>query len=86
MFNCQDWWQQPLQWRLQMEVTVHLDGDPTIREEGFFASKVFDLQDRVKALEFENAELDKYNEELAERVKKLATQRPSGFRPRRNRR
>ena len=69
-----------------MEVTVHLDGDPTIREEVFFASKVFDLQDRVKALEFENAELVKYNEELAERVKKLATQRPSGFRPRRNRR
>ena len=69
-----------------MEVTVHLDGDPPIREEGFFASKVFDLQDRVKALEFENAELVKYNEELAERVKKLATQRPSGFRPRRNRR
>ncbi len=69
-----------------MEVTVHLDGDPAVREEGFFASKVFDLQDRVKALEFENAELVKYNEELAERVKKLATQRPSGFRPRRNRR
>ena len=69
-----------------MEVTVHLDGDPAIREEGFFASKVFDLQYRVKALEFENAELVKYNEELAERVKKLATQRPSGFRPRRNRR
>ena len=69
-----------------MEVTVHLDGDPTISEEGFFASKVFDLQDRVKALEFENAELVKYNEQLAERVKKLATPRPSGFRPRRNRR
>ena len=69
-----------------MEVTVHLDGDPAVREEGFFAAKVFDLQDRVKALEFENAELVKYNEELAERVKKLATQRPSGFRPRRNRR
>ena len=69
-----------------MEVTVHLDGDPTIREEGFFASKVFDLQDRVKALEFENAELVKSNEELRERVKKLANQRPSGFRPRRNRR
>ena len=69
-----------------MEVTVHLDGDPTIREEGFFASKVFDLQDRVKALEFENAELVKHNEELAQRVKKLASQRHSGFRPRRNKR
>jgi hypothetical protein len=69
-----------------MEVTVHLDGDPAVREEGFFASKVFDLQDRVKALEFENAELVKHNEELAQRVKKLASQRPSGFRPRRNKR
>ena len=69
-----------------MEVTVHLDGDPAVREEGFFASKVFDLQDRVKALEFENAELVKHNEELAQRVKKLASQSPSGFRPRRNKR
>ena len=69
-----------------MEVTVHLDGDPAVREEGFFASKVFDLQDRVKALEFENAELVKHNEELAQRGKKLASQRPSGFRPRRNKR
>ena len=67
-----------------MEVTVHLDGNPTVREESFFASKVFYLQVRVKALEFDNAELVKANEELAERVKKLATQRPSGFRPRRN--
>ena len=71
-----------------MEVTVHLDGDPTVREEGFFASKVFDLQDRVKALEFENAELVKYNEELAERVKKLGSRQPSwpkGYRPNRRR-
>ena len=69
-----------------MEVTVHLDGDPTIREEGFFASKVFDLQDQIKALEFENAELVKSNEELRERVKKLASRQPSwpkGYRPRR---
>ena len=69
-----------------MEVTVHLDGDPTVREEGFFASKVGDLLDRVKALEFENAELVKSNEELRERVKKLASRQPSwpkGYRPRR---
>ena len=71
-----------------MEVTVHLDGDPTVREEGFFASKVFDLQDRVKALEFENAELVKSNEELRERVKKLGSRQPSwpkGYRPNRRR-
>ena len=72
-----------------MEVTVHLDGDSTIREEGFFASKVFDLQDQIKALEFENAELVKSNEELRERVKKLGSRQPSwpkGYRPNRNRR
>ena len=69
-----------------MEVTVHLDGDPSIREEGFFASQVEGLRNLVHDLEWENAELVRANEELAERVKKLATQRPSGFRPRRNRR
>ena len=69
-----------------MEVTVHLDGDPAIREEGFFASKVEGLLSQTRGLEFDNAELAKANEELRERVKKLATQRPSGFRPRRNRR
>jgi len=86
MFNCQNWWQQLLQWRLQMEVTMHLDGNPAIREEGFFASKVKELENQVKVLGFDNAELVKANEELKERVKTLATQRPSGFRPRRNRR
>jgi|TARA_R110000796_G_scaffold43140_2_gene106087 hypothetical protein len=69
-----------------MEVTMHLDGNPAIREEGFFASKVKELENQVKVLGFDNAELVKANEELKERVKTLATQRPSGFRPRRNRR
>ena len=72
-----------------MEVTVHLDGDPAIREEGFFASKIQNLLDQVKALEFDNAELVKSNEELAERVKKLASRQPSwpkGYRPNRNNR
>ena len=69
-----------------MEGTMHLDGNPAIREEGFFASKVKELENQVKVLGFDNAELVKANEELKERVKTLATQRPSGFRPRRNRR
>tara|TARA_Y100000992_G_scaffold282431_1_gene230934 strand:- start:92 stop:307 length:216 start_codon:yes stop_codon:yes gene_type:complete len=71
-----------------MEVTVHLDGDPAVREEGFFASKVIGLQDQIKALEFENAELVKSNEELRERVKKLGSRQPSwpkGYRPNRRR-
>jgi hypothetical protein len=72
-----------------MEVTVHLDGDPAIREEGFFASKVVELENQVKALGYENAELVKTNEELGERVKKLASRQPSwpkGYRPNRNNR
>ena len=71
-----------------MEVTVHLDGDPAVREEGFFASKVIGLQDQIKALEFENAELVKSNEELRARVKKLGSRQPSwpkGYRPNRRR-
>jgi hypothetical protein len=72
-----------------MEVTVHLDGDPAIREEGFFAYKVVELENQVKALGYENAELVKTNEELGERVKKLASRQPSwpkGYRPNRNNR
>ena len=67
-----------------MEVTLHLDGNPAVREEGFFASQVSDLQDRVHDLEYDNAELVKTNEELAERVKKLASRQPTwpkGYRP-----
>ena len=69
-----------------MEVTVHLDGDPDIRVEGFFAAKAEKLESRVKELEFNNAELVKSNKELVERVDKLATRQPTwpkGYRPRR---
>ena len=71
-----------------MEVTVHLDGNPAVREEGFFESKVVTLENQIKALQFENAELVKFNEELRERVKKLASRQPSwpkGYRPNRRR-
>ena len=54
-----------------MEVTMYLDGDPTVREEGFFESKVTTLENTIKALQFDNAELVKANDELTERVKKL---------------
>ena len=72
-----------------MEVTVHLDGDPAIREEGFFASKVTELENQIKVFGFQNAELAKANEELRERVTKLASRQPSwpkGYRPNSNRR
>ena len=68
-----------------MEVTVHLDGNPAVREEGFFESKVVTLENQIKALQFENAELVRTADELAERVKKLASRQPTwpkGYRPR----
>ena len=46
-----------------MEVTVHLDGNPAVREEGFFESKVVTLENQIKALQFDNAELVKTNDE-----------------------
>ena len=69
-----------------MEVTVYLDGDPDIRVEGFFAAKVETLESRVKELEFDNAELVDINQELEDRVDKLASRLPAwpkGYRPRR---
>ena len=70
-----------------MEVTVHLDGNPAVREEGFFESKVVTLENQIKALQFENAELVRTADELAERVKKLASRQPAwpkGYVPRRH--
>ena len=69
-----------------MELTVHLDGNPTIREEGFFESKVTTLENQIKALQFDNAELVSLRDELRERVTKLATRFTSqkGFQQKRN--
>ena len=71
------------------DITVHLDGDPSVREEGFFEAKSFELTVRNAILEYDNAELVKSNKELRERVEKLASKQPQwpkGFRPNRNNR
>ena len=44
------------------DITVHLDGNPSIREEGFFEAKAFELTGRIAVLEYDNAELVKSNE------------------------
>ena len=70
-----------------MDVTVHLDGDPSTRTEGFFETKVFELTERIKVLEYDNAELDQQNSELRERVQKLSSRQPQwpkGYHPRRH--
>jgi len=69
------------------DITVHLDEDPTVREEGFFEAKVSELAERIAVLEFDNAELAKSNKELKERVEKLASRQPTwpkGYRPHKN--
>ncbi|SVA55185.1 uncharacterized protein METZ01_LOCUS108039 [marine metagenome] len=70
-----------------MDVLVHLDGDPTIREEGFYEAKVFELTKQVKDLQSALSEMTVENTQLRERVKQLATRQPQwpkGYRPRRH--
>ena len=45
------------------------------RVEGFFEAKSAELEKSVKALQWDNAELVKKNEELSARVKELAAGR-----------
>ena len=57
-----------------------------VRNKAFDALETMQLKNRVRELEFDNAELVKKNEELSERCKKLASrvpEWPKGFRPRR---
>jgi len=54
------------------------------RNEAFLENKVQVLTGRVKALEYDCAELQQSNSELFERVKKLASRQPAwpkGYRP-----
>ena len=56
------------------------------RNEAFLENEVQVLSSRVKALEWDCAELSKHNSELQERVKKLASRQPAwpkGYRPQR---
>ena len=55
-----------------------------VRNKAFEALEGMQLKNRVKQLEYDNAELVKSNEELRERCKKLATripEWPKGYRP-----
>ena len=57
------------------------------RSEGFFEYKSEKQQNRIKELERDCADLTVKNQELSERVKKLASRTPEwpkGYRPRRH--
>ena len=48
-----------------------------VREEGFFEARCQELENEVKALVWNNAELDVKNKELFERVEKLSNRQPT---------
>ena len=50
--------------------------DNTVRVEGFFEAQCRELENQVKAIQFDNAELDTKNKQLFERVEKLANRQP----------
>ena len=50
--------------------------DNTVRVEGFFEARCRELENEVKAVQFDNAELDTKNKQLFERVEKLANRQP----------
>ena len=55
-----------------------------VRNKAFEALEGIHTKNRIKQLEYDNAELVKANEELSERCKKLASRQPEwpkGYRP-----
>ena len=56
------------------------------RVEGFFEARCRELENQVKALQFDNAEMSVKTDELSERVKTLANRQPTwpkGYKPQR---
>ena len=64
------------------EVTLHLDGDPVVKERDFYQAKLKEANERIRSLEYDNAELVKRAKELSERVRYMASNPPR--RPRRS--
>ena len=64
-----------------------MDENKEVRVEGFFEAKCQELENQVKVLQFDSAELETKNKELFERVNKLASRHPQwpvGYRPRKH--
>ena len=51
------------------EVTLHLDGDPVVKERDFYHAKLQEANERIRVLEHDNVELVKRDKVLSERVK-----------------
>jgi hypothetical protein len=56
--------------------------DELIRERDFFRAKMQELVTRVKVLEGDNAELQKRDAEVTQRLQEIANIKPTSYRPR----
>ena len=56
--------------------------DEIIRERDFFRAKMQELVSRVKVLEGDNAELQKRDAEVTQRLQEIANIKPTSYRPR----
>jgi hypothetical protein len=56
--------------------------DELIRERDFFRAKMQELVARVKVLEGDNAELQKRDAEVTQRLQEIANIKPTSYRPR----
>lgn len=58
------------------DVTVHLDGDPIVKERDFYRAKLSEAQSRIRTLEYDLSELQARDKTLTERVKFMASNPP----------
>ena len=56
--------------------------DELIRERDFFRAKNEELTDRVKVLDGDNAELQKRDADVTNRLQEIANVKPTSYRPR----
>tara|TARA_Y100000389_G_C17330494_1_gene447830 strand:- start:287 stop:481 length:195 start_codon:yes stop_codon:yes gene_type:complete len=56
--------------------------DEIIRERDFFRAKMQELVSRVKVLEGDNADLQKRDAEVTNRLQEIANTKPTTYRPR----
>lgn len=58
------------------DVTVHVDGDPIVKERDFYHAKLVEANARIRTLEYDLSELQARDKTLTERVKHMASNPP----------
>ena len=60
----------------EIEVTLHLDGDPVAKERDFYRARMTEMTKRIKSLEYDNAELAKRDGQLSAKLKEVSSRVP----------